>query len=518
MEIEITENFIILLTGGLLMIACVAVCSLLLLIAVYEEPAPHDRDTQLAMEVPAEICSSVPAVVYDDTGLILDSLDSQAPLPEVVELVEGNGCYQMQRTVGSTPLKVNPEDTDIKFKLEIKDLGTSVKRLSMTCYMNEVEISHLASYFVKRRHAPAVFYRTIREAAVKCRPSMEQCVLELFDQHGHLQKDLYSHPVKRGAGNWGIELNKGDFFYISALYVDEKWRRLGLGKKIIEKVLKEAQEKFGVQFVFTRPGSYAPFSDTSHKDIYYGNPPQMQCNFKYLLERERRIVTSRLAATRFWRARGFRRIGNSKYFCFAMDPAHRSRIPSAAPVLDFDLPKRPANPAMVCDIEGQHTRMSCDAKRSRKMAAIWPIHKGILSTSREKEASDTDADVNCLEFLEICLRSYPISQNMSRWWSRDERGNTIAHVAADLGMPDTLQWILDHLGLEIARERNYFENTAEELITDRVELARRTFAMTGSVKSSMRMTVGESKCLSLLQGESVDFDGISAVRCSCRVP
>lgn len=157
-----------------------------------------------------------------------------------------------------------------------------------------------------------------------------------------------------------------------------------------------------------QPGSYNPFSNNHHEVVYLGDPPEIECDFRYRLENERQLVKNKAGAVQFWRARGFRRIGSTKYFCFAMNAAHKSRMTSA--LADFDpMPRRIAK-LDDCDVEGQHTKISCDGRRERKMAAIWPIHKAILN-SNTIDANGSDSETDCLEFLELRLRSYPIKQN-----------------------------------------------------------------------------------------------------------
>ncbi|EHL00977.1 hypothetical protein M7I_3095 [Glarea lozoyensis 74030] len=55
---------------------------------------------------------------------------------------------------------------------------------------------------------------------------------ELFDRYGRLKKESKDHPIQKGTGVWGPELDIGSFFVIEQILIDKEWRRKALGTKI----------------------------------------------------------------------------------------------------------------------------------------------------------------------------------------------------------------------------------------------------------------------------------------------
>jgi len=60
----------------------------------------------------------------------------------------------------------------------------------------------------------------------------------LFDKRGNLRKELQCHDSHKGSGVWGEELNDGYLVLISFVRVDKKWRRKGIGRKLIQGIEK----------------------------------------------------------------------------------------------------------------------------------------------------------------------------------------------------------------------------------------------------------------------------------------
>lgn len=65
----------------------------------------------------------------------------------------------------------------------------------------------------------------------------------IFDRWGNLQKDYISHPVKKGTGVWGKELNKGSILFIESIEMDKDHRRQEHGMETIRKLWKQARKK-----------------------------------------------------------------------------------------------------------------------------------------------------------------------------------------------------------------------------------------------------------------------------------
>ena len=55
----------------------------------------------------------------------------------------------------------------------------------------------------------------------------------LFDRWGNLKSELRNHPIKKGTGVWGEELDEGKFLLIEEFTIDENHRRKGYGRKLV---------------------------------------------------------------------------------------------------------------------------------------------------------------------------------------------------------------------------------------------------------------------------------------------
>ena len=56
---------------------------------------------------------------------------------------------------------------------------------------------------------------------------MSDIAFGLFDRWGDLKQDYVSHPIKKGRGALGKELNKGEFLMIESFEVHKDYRRKG---------------------------------------------------------------------------------------------------------------------------------------------------------------------------------------------------------------------------------------------------------------------------------------------------
>lgn len=91
---------------------------------------------------------------------------------------------------------------------------------------------------IDRDYIRATFHRDMEE------PSNDTATIGfgVFDRWGCLKPQFMSHPVKKGTGVWGPELNEGRFLQIELLSVRKSHRRKGYGKKLFEQVWAKAQD------------------------------------------------------------------------------------------------------------------------------------------------------------------------------------------------------------------------------------------------------------------------------------
>ncbi|KAI1833674.1 hypothetical protein DTO006G1_5042 [Penicillium roqueforti] len=181
-------------------------------------------------------------------------------------------------------------------------------------------------------------------------PSEETCdvAFHVFDRYGTVKTKYKDHPVQRGTGVWGNEVDLGPLFFIEKLHVTvPELRRKGLGQKVVSLLLEKAKN-------FSQDDK----PDGKNAHLFYGSneafvrawtlhalvsPGTLTADVKPQLvgksAEERLMTRTRVEsdAIDFWRASGFRRIGASHCFAFSFDLQHQSRALAAAS--DFD-PRR----------------------------------------------------------------------------------------------------------------------------------------------------------------------------------
>ena len=337
---------------------------------------------------------------------------------------------------------------------------------------------------------------------------------DIFDRWGNLKSVYQKHPVKKGSGVWGPELNRGRILLIEEISVEESQQRQGFGGKAFNEVWKWAQTLTAREDAeciaarkkndtYLRERTRDP-SDPEKKqsddlseslDRVFGRneqPVSFGCAFAMVRatvintekvqeetkklpqpEMEAYYAKKQQALEDFWRALGFRRIGTSPYFCYARDPTHPSRLLSAES--DY---RRP---------EGSRFDASLELDQE------IPYNEELISAS--------DADTR--SFLEERLKIH--ATNDSVWLSTDRGGNNILHTVARDYKPETIAWLLaksfaDHL----RSARNAERETPLEVLEVRLE-ERRTFRWHQAMQVVMcdlfsGYTPTQVACLSQLQG------------------
>jgi GNAT superfamily N-acetyltransferase len=183
--------------------------------------------------------------------------------------------------------------------------------IRVQCRLNGKEIGWAEGYwidrdFIKDDYQWQMRYHTSQTAGL---------ATDLFDDDG----DLKTSHRNGGSRIWDTELNKGGMLWIQKVFVLEEWRRKGLGKAIVNAFVQKgcdwAQRSQGVQdveFVFVRP---AQFVTWEKKEEQRAMPQQ---------ERIAVIAANKRQAIAFWRSLGFRRIGASAWFGFALESSHKA--------------------------------------------------------------------------------------------------------------------------------------------------------------------------------------------------
>ncbi len=320
-------------------------------------------------------------------------------------------------------------------------------------------IGHCHAKLIDREPIRATFYRDMEEPT----NDTSELAFHLFDRWGCLKSEFRDHPVKKGTGVWGVELDKSKFLFIEDLKVNENNRRNGYGRKLVEQVWEKAQSMV---------------SDCDFAIVFatYTNPGIMDEKTESLPPGDRELLYDGLqtSAEDFWRAVGFRRIGSSLYFARAKDPSHASRSLSAAqdyrrPVV-LRFPSSEGNPNFPCD-------------------------QTIIQSN----------DGETLELLKARLLAHPATDPV--WLSVDKHGNNIMHAVARGCKAESLSWLLQlPISEELRSSRNLRGETPLEGLEDLLE-SKRTMGQVGLLTIPMADSFGgfaplETNCLLLLKGLS----------------
>lgn len=104
---------------------------------------------------------------------------------------------------------------------------------------------------IRRDRMRQNFYHEIEE------PSRETSLMgfDLFDRYGRLKPEFKDHPIKKGSGIWGKELDYGDILLIEQIQVQKSHRRQGLGSKLVTAILEKTRNKTKSFIAITWPAS-----------------------------------------------------------------------------------------------------------------------------------------------------------------------------------------------------------------------------------------------------------------------
>lgn len=310
-------------------------------------------------------------------------------------------------------------------------------------------VASCAAQQIDRKPIKTKFYEEMGEES----EYLAELAFNLFDRWGCVKDDILYHPVKKGTGVWGEELNRGKILLIQYLTAEEDARREGIGGKVVQDLWAKVRAQTSASIV-----RYPQFeSPTAHDDE--------ECNFALVLPthidtmeraefealspeaREDYIEDSKTVAIAFWRSLGFRRIGSSSWFGLAARADHPSRQLSAHD--DYNPPQK--NPTQV----PIHDVIQSIIQR------IPPNRLGLMS---REEALQSFLGINdtLVTILEKHLRSHP--ENHPSWKSPNKDGNTIAHIG--VRWPKALEWLLDrpmYINQGLYKIRNHDGETPAEL-------------------------------------------------------
>jgi hypothetical protein len=155
-------------------------------------------------------------------------------------------------------------------------------------------------------------------------PSEETCkvAFHVFNRYGTIKAKYKDHPIQRGTGAWGNELDHSPLFLFENLHITElNLRRKGLGQKIVSLLLNKAR----LFCLDDKP-------DGKHVDLFYGSHKAFKLAWTLHALVSPRVLTADIepqlvgksaeehliiqtqiqsSAINFWRSYGFRQIGAS---------------------------------------------------------------------------------------------------------------------------------------------------------------------------------------------------------------
>ncbi|CRL31324.1 EF-Hand 1, calcium-binding site [Penicillium camemberti] len=232
-------------------------------------------------------------------------------------------------------------------------------------------------------------------------PSEETCdvAFHIFDRYGTVQAKCKDHPVQRGTGIWGNEIDHGPFFLLEKLHVTAlELRRKGLGRKVVSLLLEKAKKFLQHERPDGEDADLIYSSDEAFERAWtlhaLVSPGYLTADIEPQLKgksAEERLTTkyrNQSGAIDFWRSCGFRRIGASRCFALSFDLQHQSR--ALAEVCDFD-PRR----SNAEDLENEELEMIYEADswtnvKELKMERLRDVlslhHASLTLTDKELRA------------------------------------------------------------------------------------------------------------------------------------
>ncbi|PVH68791.1 hypothetical protein DL98DRAFT_506466, partial [Cadophora sp. DSE1049] len=317
--------------------------------------------------------------------------------------------------------------------------------LIVTCTYEGKELGRAIGRYVKRGFIRDNFWRSMEEPCQE----LSSVAFELFNRYGSLKEEFTTHPVRKGTGCWGSELDLGSLFILEHVSVDRQWRRKGIGKAIVTALIDKAHTgERNAAFNIVSPGYLT-------RDI--------EDESEGLTKQEQKEVLNRAhdSATAFYRALGFRRIGASRCFGLASDVGHRAYALALAD--DFDLPD-PEPETELEDLDDSDDFFGTKRKEAKmkRLGEKRPLHHAALSLP----------DIECVEYFQ----SYKKTSDIEEWIKTERLGENVLHQAARCIKPKSVQWLLDNVDQDqrLSSGRNLNGYTPLELLVDQLETQRNT--------------------------------------------
>jgi GNAT superfamily N-acetyltransferase len=323
-------------------------------------------------------------------------------------------------TLQSTP------PCEVKVKLvvlkdgELAEFQSWLQTIHVTCTLNGKNVGSALSRYIIRDRIRANFWRDMEEPCHE----MSELAFDLFDRYGYLKDELKNHPVRKGSGVWGEELNKGNLLLIEYIQIDKQWRRQGLGRFVISAMIDKAEKRgTGIGFALLCPGWLNYVVDKEEGDL------------KTKREKSDARDRHQVIAETFYRSLAFRRVGASSWFALATDKSHKAY--NLLPQADYnpqyeddeesdDDEDNPSDPSLFFEDRQEYRKL-------KKMQEKSPLF----------HAATALPDDECLPLFKSFLTSNPTPG--IEWRKIDRSYDNLLHIAACRGKPKCVQWLIQNI-------------------------------------------------------------------------
>ncbi|KAL2793476.1 hypothetical protein BJX66DRAFT_338795 [Aspergillus keveii] len=297
---------------------------------------------------------------------------------------------------------------------------------------------------------------------------MSDLALDVFDQYGTIKSKFKEHPVHKGSGVWGDELDHGPLFVIEQFHVvAPELRRKGLGQRIVSLLLSKA-ERYSLRA--TRPG-VQPL--TLHALVL---PGWLKADVHLASKSPRE---------------------EHKLKTQAKD-ALSTRLTPFALASDFQPPIDFAHHLEDEDLDGAVSWEIARDRRSERLRKHFPLHHA---------ASTIHSDDECRALFENC------TLEEADWTKSLKSGQTPLHITALL-KPRTLEWLLENIdGADSLKAYRTVDGyTPREVLEEYLELERSMAEVSGGFKGHHNLAVAS---LSLLADPATSMLSNACLRYGC---
>ncbi|KAF2134955.1 hypothetical protein P153DRAFT_13423 [Dothidotthia symphoricarpi CBS 119687] len=336
----------------------------------------------------------------------------------------------------------NPEE----FEYTVDNNGKTVRRWlqqvegTMVCTRIGLPIGHCIAYLILRSDIPDFRNRMmVDHDSPGIEKALTSLALDVFDRHGRLKNEVKEHPIKKGSGVWGSELDTGDLLFLKEVWISKRYRRRGLGRQLVQAVWKKMQTYSGRLFAIAEMRFV--YQEVIQEPRYEGATNE----HKHAVHaRHNRVIIE------FLRSLGFRRVGSLDWFALACDLDHPSYALRAA--ADFGLPD----------------------------STFWKTN-ALAKSLRQKAQGSSDET-----FLAILRSRFKtVSADDSKWLRiYTEHGSTILHLAAAECKPKSVAWLISQKP-DLLLLRDHMGNTALDGLESRLEDQRSILTESIRVKETM---------------------------------